>query len=313
MFSRQRDQERRVLDLAGIVSEATRLIEVTLPPAVRLELAVPRDLPAVLADPTQIHQVVVNLCTNAQHAMRDQGGRLEVALSVVSLPEEGRDSKPTLPAGRYVCLRVTDTGHGMEPATLQRIYEPFFTTKAVGDGTGLGLAVVHGIVESHRGAIAVASRPGQGTTFRLFFPVHEERPVAPAQSAAGPAAGRNQHIVFVDDETPIAEVAKVMLPRLGYRVSVFSHPRAALDFLRENAAEVDLLMTDFSMPDLNGIDLIRAATGIKPNLPAVLLTGYGRPIDSRAATGLNIRETINKPFTMENLASAIHGALGARK
>ena len=313
MFSRQREQERRVLDLAGIVSEATRLTEVTLPPAVRLELIVPRDLPAVLADPTQIHQVVVNLCTNAQHAMRESGGRLEVALAVVSLPEERSESKPSLPAGRYVCLRVADNGHGMDPATLQRIYEPFFTTKSVGDGTGLGLAVVHGIVESHHGAIAVTSRPGQGTTFRLFFPVHADPRATPAKPAAAVAAGRNQHIVFVDDEMPIAEVAKVMLPRLGYRVSVFNHPRDALDFLRENAADVDLLMTDFSMPDLNGIDLIRAATAVKPDLPAVLLTGYGRPIDSRAATGLNIRETINKPFTMENLGSAIQGALRPKK
>ncbi|SDS54596.1 PAS domain S-box protein [Opitutus sp. GAS368] len=313
MFSRQREQERRVLDLAAIVSEATRLIEVTLPPAVRLELAIPRDLPVVLADPTQIHQVVVNLCTNAQHAMREHGGLLEVALAVVALPEEGSESKPSLPAGRYVCLRVADNGHGMDGATLQRIYEPFFTTKAVGDGTGLGLAVVHGIVESHRGAIAVNSHPGQGTTFRLFFPVHDDQPAQPVKPAIATASGRNQHIVFVDDEMPIAEVAKVMLPRLGYRVSVFNNPRDALDYVRENAADIDLLMTDFSMPDMNGIDLIRAAAQIRPGLPAVLLTGYGRPIDSRAAVGLNIRETINKPFTMGNLAGAIQGALGPKK
>ena len=313
MFSRQREQERRVLDLAGIVSEAIRLIEVTLPPEVRLELAIARDLPTVLADPTQIHQVVVNLCTNAQHAMRDHGGLLQVTLAVVSLPEQASDSKPSLPAGRYVCLRVADNGHGMDRATLQRIYEPFFTTKGVGDGTGLGLAVVHGIVESHHGAIAVTSHPGQGTTFRLFFPVHENQPAPPAKSAALATLGRNQHIIFVDDETAIAEVAKVMLPRLGYRASVFNQPRAALDFLRENSADVDLLMSDFSMPDMNGVDLIRAATEIKPDLPAVLITGYGHPIDSRAAIGLNIRETVNKPFTMENLGSAIQNALPPRK
>ncbi len=309
MFSRQREQERRVINLGAIVAEAARLMEVTLPPAVRLEMDVARDLPPVLADPTQIHQVVVNLCTNAQHAMRQSGGTLRVTLSVVSLPEDDSGSKPTLPPGRYVRLGVIDTGHGMDAATLQRIYEPFFTTKGVGDGTGLGLAVVHGIVESHRGAITVTSQPGRGTTFRLYFPVQEDGTAQPAKPAGAAEEGQGQHILFVDDETPIIEVAKVMLPRLGYRVTACNTPRAALDLLRENPADFDLLMTDYSMPDMNGIDLIRAAGQFRADLPAVLLTGYGRPLDSTAAVGLNIREVINKPFTMEILASAIHGAL----
>jgi two-component system cell cycle sensor histidine kinase/response regulator CckA len=309
MFSRQREQERRVIQMATIVTEATRLIEVTLPPAVRLEIGAPRDLPPVLADPTQIHQVVVNLCTNAVHAMRQGGGTLQVGVAVAALPEEATASQPTLPPGRYVCLRVADTGHGMDAATLQRIYEPFFTTKGVGDGTGLGLAVVHGIVESHHGAITVSSHAGQGTTFRLYFPVHEAAvPPSPAAPQM-PGRGRDQHILFVDDEGPIIEVAKVMLPRLGYRVTACNRPREALEVLQKNGGDIDLLMTDFSMPDMNGIDLIRAAVLIKPSLPTVLLTGYGRPIDSRAAVGLNISEVINKPFTMENLASTIQGAL----
>jgi two-component system cell cycle sensor histidine kinase/response regulator CckA len=309
MFSRQREQERRVLQMSTIVAEATRLVEVTLPPSVRLELTAPRDLPAVLADPTQIHQVVVNLCTNAVHAMREGGGTLQVSLTVVHLPAEDTESKPTLPPGGYVCLRVADTGHGMDAATLQRIYEPFFTTKAVGDGTGLGLAVVHGIVEEHHGAITVTSRRGQGTTFRLYFPLHAtEVPAAPVPGPA-PSQGQNQHILFVDDEGPIVEVAKVMLPRLGYRVTACNGPREALEALRKHGADIDLLMTDFSMPEMNGIDLIRASIGLKPGLPAVLLTGYGRPIDSKAAVGLNLCEIIHKPFTMETLASAIQGAL----
>ncbi len=313
MFSRQREQERRVTNLGAIVAEAARLMEVTLPPAVRLEMEAPRDLPPVLADPTQIHQVVVNLCTNAQHAMRQGGGILRVALSVVSLPEEDSGSKPTLPPGRYVRLLVMDTGHGMDAVTLQRIYEPFFTTKGVGDGTGLGLAVVHGIMESHHGSITVTSQPGQGTTFRLYFPVQEDDVAQPAKPAGVADAGQNQHILFVDDETPIIEVARVMLPRLGYRVTVCNSPRAALESLRSNPAGFDLLMTDYSMPEMTGIDLIRSAIQLKPDLPAVLLTGYGRPLDSTAAVGLNIREVINKPFTMETLAGAIQGALAPKR
>src|SRR5258708_5243632 len=160
MFSRQRDQEKRVLQLGPLVIEAARLIEVNLSPAVRLEVAAARDLPAVLADPTQMHQIVVNLCTNALHAMRNGGGTLNVSLAAVSLSVQASQSKPGLPPGRYVCLKVSDTGHGMNAATLQRIYEPFFTTKPAGDGTGLGLAVVHGIVQSPNGGISVAREPG---------------------------------------------------------------------------------------------------------------------------------------------------------
>jgi CheY-like chemotaxis protein len=199
----------------------------------------------------------------------------------------------------------------MDAATLQRIYEPFFTTKAVGDGTGLGLAVVHGIVESHHGAITVSSHAGQGTTFRLYFPVHASPELPAPVTKENPPTGRNQHILFVDDEHPILEVAKVMLPRLGYRVTICSGPRDGLEILRQPGANVDLLMTDFSMPEMNGIEFIRAAVRLKPELPAVLLTGYGRQLDSKAAIGLNLCEIIHKPFTMEILASAIEGALAS--
>jgi signal transduction histidine kinase/ActR/RegA family two-component response regulator len=309
MFSRQRDQEKRVLQLGPLVTEAAKLIEVNLSPAVRLEVAAARDLPAVLADPTQMHQIVVNLCTNALHAMRNGGGTLNVSLAAVSLSVQASQSKPGLPPGRYVCLKVSDTGHGMNAATLQRIYEPFFTTKSVGDGTGLGLAVVHGIVQSHNGGISVSSEPGRGTTFSLYFPANADSAGAETKQVPDLATGQNQHILFVDDETPIAEVARVMLPRLGYRVTVFIRPREALEYFRLNLAAIDLLMTDLSMPELSGVDLIREAIRLKPELPAVLLTGYGRTFDSRASSSLNIREVITKPFTMENLASAIHGAL----
>ncbi|MBL9215256.1 MAG: PAS domain S-box protein [Opitutaceae bacterium] len=309
MFSRQREQEKRVVQFGPIVLEAAKLLEVTLPTGVQLELAVPAHLASVLADSTQVHQVVINLCTNAIHAMRGKGGILRIELLEVTLPEESSLSKPSLPPGRYVCLRVSDTGHGMDAATLQRIYEPFFTTKPVGDGTGLGLAVVHGIVEAHGGAIAVSSRPGEGTVFSLYFPVHGGEAGAEPKPAPGPGLGQGQHVLFVDDEGPIIEVAEVMIPQLGYKVSVFRKPAEALAFLRQNYGGVDLLMTDFSMPEMNGIDLIREAVALKPSLPAVLLTGYGKAFDSRATVGLNIREVVTKPFTMDALAAAMQAAL----
>ncbi len=313
MFSRQREQLRQILQLEPLLQEAVKLISISLPPAVKLELAVAPGLPAVLADPTQIHQVVVNLCTNALHALRAGGGTLQLALSLVSLPDENTASKPNLPPGRYVCLTVADTGHGMDAATLERIYEPFFTTKPVGEGTGLGLAVVHGIVQSNDGAITVASHPGKGTTFKLYFPAKDARAEKVPPPSEKLKTGRGQHILFVDDEVPIAEVAKLMLARLGYRVTVYTDPRQALEHLQTRSADLALLMTDLSMPGLSGVDLIREAIRLKPDLPVILLTGYGKVIDSKAAIGLHISEVMHKPFTMESLSAAIEGALEARK
>lgn len=310
MFSRQREQLRQVLNLEPLLKEAVKLISVSLPPEIQLKLTIASNLPAVLADPTQIHQVVVNLCTNALHAMRAHGGTLEITLAQVALPEQHSQSKPNLPPGRYVCLTVADTGHGMDAETLERMYEPFFTTKPVGEGTGLGLAVVHGIVQSNDGAISVASHPGKGTVFKLYFP---GRDVRPGTSQPWPSnqikEGRGEHIVFVDDEVSIVEVARIMLAKLGYRVTVFTDPRQALEHLQTSSDVISLLMTDLSMPGVSGLDLIRAVTRNKPNLPAILLTGYGKAFDSKAALGLNIAEVIHKPFTMEQLSSAIELAL----
>jgi PAS domain S-box-containing protein len=310
MFSRQRDQAREVVQLEPLLTEAIDMISVSLPPAIQLRVKAEENIPSVLADPTQIHQVLINLCTNAVHAMRAKGGSLEVSLSGVSLPGSHADSKPNLPAGRYVLLKITDTGHGMSAETLERIYEPFFTTKAVGEGTGLGLAVVHGIVQSNDGAISVMSEVGRGTTFKLYFPAREARP-GTTQPWPLPAAktGQGEHIVFVDDEVSIVEVARIMLGKLGYRATVFTDPRQALLYLQTSSDAISLLMTDLSMPGISGMELIRGVNRNKPAIPAVLLTGYGKAFDSKAAVGLNISEVIHKPFTMEQLAASIETAL----
>lgn len=312
-FSRQREQSRQVVKLEPLLREAIKLISVSLPPSIQLHLNTRPDLPSVLADPTQIHQVVVNLCTNALHAMREKGGTLELTLASVLLPEESSDSKPNLPPGRYVCLAVADTGHGMSAETLERMYEPFFTTKAVGEGTGLGLAVVHGIVQSNDGAISVTSKVGEGTVFKLYFPAREARPgTTQPWPIREVKVGQGEHVVFVDDETSIAEVARIMLGKIGYRATIFTDPRQALVYLQTTTDTISLLMTDLSMPGVSGIDLIRAINRNRPNLPAILLTGYGKAFDSSAAVGFNIAEVIHKPFTMEQLAGVIESALAKR-
>lgn len=313
MFSRQRDQAREVIQLDPLLKEAIDMISVSLPSTIQVRVKVEEGVPSVLADPTQIHQVVINLCTNALHAMRVKGGLLDVSLSGISLPGNHADSKPNLPAGRYVLLKIADTGHGMSAETLERIYEPFFTTKAVGEGTGLGLAVVHGIVQSNDGAISVASAVGKGTTFKLYFPAREARP-GTTQPWPLPAAktGQGEHVVFVDDEVSIVEVARIMLGKLGYRATVFTDPRQALLYLQTSTDAISLLMTDLSMPGISGMELIRGVNRNKPAIPAILLTGYGKAFDSKAAVGLNISEVIHKPFTMEQLAAAIETALAKR-
>lgn len=313
MFSRQREQSRQLLQLAPLVTEATRLVSVSLPPSTQLSVVLAPVLPDILADPTQMHQVVVNLCTNAMHAMRSSGGTLAVTLGLVSLPEENSRSKPNLPSGRYVALSVSDTGHGMSAETLERIYEPFFTTKPVGEGTGLGLAVVHGIVQSNDGAITVSSKPEKGTTFKLYFPAqHPHVGTAQPWPHRELKPGHGQHIVFVDDEVSITEVARIMLGRLGYRVTVFTDPRQARDFLEGTKEAPNLLLTDLSMPGLSGVELIRLATRRIPEMPAILLTGYGKAFDATSSGDVKIAEIIHKPFTMEQLSMSIEAALPKR-
>ncbi|MEO6992995.1 MAG: PAS domain S-box protein, partial [Lacunisphaera sp.] len=313
MFSRQREQAREVINLEPLLREAIDLISVSLSSTIQLRVRVEENVPSVLADPTQIHQVLINLCTNALHAMRAKGGLLDVSLSGISLIGGHADSKANLPAGRYVLLKIADTGHGMSAETMERMYEPFFTTKPVGEGTGLGLAVVHGIVQSNDGAITVASTVGEGTTFKLYFPAREARP-GTTQPWPLPAAktGKGEHVVFVDDEVSIAEVARIMLGKLGYRTTVFTDPRQALLYFQTSSEEISLLMTDLSMPSISGIELIRGVNRNQPTIPAVLLTGYGKAFDSNAAVGLNISDVIHKPFTMEQLAASIETALAKR-
>jgi CheY-like chemotaxis protein/two-component sensor histidine kinase len=313
MFSRQRDQSRQIVKLEPLLDEAVKLISVSLPPSIQLNVTVAANVPSVLADPTQIHQVLINLCTNALHAMREKGGLLNVTLEAVALPGNHSDSKPNLPAGRYVLLKISDTGHGMNAETMERIYEPFFTTKPVGEGTGLGLAVVHGIVQSNDGAISVKSTVGKGTTFNLYFPAREARPgTTQPWPLTTTSEGHGEHIVFVDDEVSIVEVARIMLGKLGYRATVFTDPRQALLYLQTSTDAISLLMTDLSMPGVSGVDLIRGVNRNKPNLPAVLLTGYGKAFDSKAAVGLNISDVVHKPFTMEQLATVVESALAKK-
>jgi signal transduction histidine kinase/ActR/RegA family two-component response regulator len=312
MFSRQNKQEREPVKLNHVVLEALKLLRASVPATIRIQTNLTQT-PTVLANATAIHQVVMNLGTNAWHAMRGQPGTLKVELDVLEADADLISTHPGLHPGRYVRLAVSDTGHGMDSATRERIFDPFFTTKNVGEGTGLGLAVVLGIMQSHDGLITVHSQPGKGATFHLYFPVFEtEEAVSPAVSEPIPA-GRGEHILFVDDEEALAKVGKKVLERLGYTVTLTTSALEALAAIRAQPEKFDLVVTDLTMPRMDGAELGRQMLKIRPNLPIILTTGYTGVMTDEAVKELGFRELVVKPTSGRALGMAVHRALQSAK
>ncbi len=302
-FARQQTEEFKPVNLTTVVRTAVQLVRPMVPPTVELRTSLPDRLPPVLAAETQVQQVVVNLAKNALDAMRSSGGVLEITLDGQAVDAQQAATHPDLTRGDYVVLTVRDTGMGIPPDLLSRIFDPFFTTKAIGEGTGLGLSVVHGIVDKHRGAITVGTEPGRGTTFRVFFPA-----AGKATSAAAvvrePITGSGQHILFIDDDPLHCRLAERMLVRIGYRVTAYSDPRAALTDLRRRPDEFDLVFTDNQMPTLSGVELANQVSQIRSNLPIVLVTGTVPSVTPPGVTGV-----LTKPFDTAQLSHAAARAL----
>lgn len=307
-FSRQQESTRQPLELPPVVREVLKLLRATVPAHVefRAQLA---SVPAVLADPTELHSVIMNLCTNAWHALRGRSGLITVGLEEVEPDQDFIRQHPDLRSGRYVRLTVADDGCGMDEATLGRIFEPFFTTKAVGEGTGLGLAVVHGIVRSYDGCIVVQSQPGVGTSFQLYFPVFAAE--APAAAPPPPTAprGGGEHILFVDDEEPLARLGTRMLERLGYRVTPHTDPAEALAVFRARPTDFDLVVVDYNMPGLNGTEFGAQVLEVRPVQRIILATGYSANLTPEAARDLGFRELMPKPYDLNRLGETVHRAL----
>lgn len=304
-FSRQQEQQRATLQLRHIVSEALHLLRATIPSTIAFETNLARDLPTVSADPTQIHQVVMNLCTNAWHAMREHGGRLKVLLEPCQVDALMAERHAGLRPGMYVRLSVEDTGHGMNAATLARIFEPFFTTKAPGEGTGLGLSVVHGIMQSHEGVVTVYSQPGKGTAFRLYFPATPGASASVTDAAQPVPMGHGERILFVDDEEILTKMGKKTLERLGYVVEAHSNSLEALEMVRADPAVFDLVITDLTMPGITGIQLAEQLRAIRPDLPVILTTGYTANLTSNRIQELGLTELLLKPMSLQTLAGAV--------
>jgi CheY-like chemotaxis protein len=263
-------------------------------------------------DPTQVHQILMNLCTNAGHAMRGDGGTLTVELAEIALDEVVASEHPGAAPGRHLCLRVADTGHGMPREVVERIFDPFFTTKEIGEGTGMGLAVVHGIIRTHQGAVLVDSEPGHGTTFKVYFPIIAGDAARPAPDTEPLPIG-TERILFVDDEKLQIDLGKEMLERLGYRVSVFTDSRAALNRFRDNPVDFDLVITDMTMPHMTGDQLAAELIAIRPDIPIILCTGYSERITEENALAAGIKGFTMKPVIMEELARLIRNVLETRQ
>ncbi|HYP17936.1 MAG TPA: ATP-binding protein [Opitutus sp.] len=313
-FSRQKGQHRVPLDVGPVVAEALKLLRATIPTTIDIKVSVAAQLPPVLADGTALHQVIVNLGANASHAMKGRAGRLDIALDAAALDSAFVATHPGLRAGDYVRLTVRDNGTGMNAATLARIFEPFFTTKPPGEGTGLGLAVVHGIVQSHEGAILVESTPGIGTEFRVYLPACAGQVAAEGgEAAAVVPRGKDERILYVDDERPLAEMGKELLERLGYRVEMHDDPHRALESFRARPREFDLVVTDLSMPGMTGVELAQAVLRVRPGMPVVLTSGYTADLTIDRLREHGLSDFLWKPHSLDSLGAAAHRALHPRR
>ena len=307
-FSRKSEQDKTVLSSTPIVEEVLKLLRASLPTTIEIKQNIEPNVDPIFADPTQIHQVIMNLCTNSAHAMEETGGILEVSLDNFELTAQSASQYPELHPGPYLKLSISDTGYGMDAATLNRIFDPYFTTKAQDKGTGMGLAVVHGIVKGHGGGIHVESTPGEGTRFDILFPIMGKQIISETEGLKTLPTG-NEHILFIDDEDFLIDLGKNMLKKLGYRVDTRNQPVEALEVFRAEPDKFDLVISDMTMPDMTGDTLATEVMKIRPDIPVIICTGYSEKIDNQRAQEMGIKGFIMKPFTIRSLSKSVRDAL----
>ena len=309
-FSRKTEQERKPVQVSLLVKETLKLLRSSLPSTIEIRRDLEEDAmdSTVMADPIQIHQVLMNLCTNAAHAMSERGGVLSVALKNEEISSGARDKIVDLAPGAYLRLSVADTGHGFDEATKQRIFDPYFTTKGPSEGTGLGLAVVYGIVENLTGAITVFSKPGEGTTFDVYLP-RTERIQTPMFEASAPLATGKGLVLVVDDERSIVDMLKEMFQALGYDVVERYSSPDALQAFRARPDKFDLVFTDLTMPHMTGLDLAKEILAIRADTPIILCTGFSESVNEERIKRLGIRDFLMKPVAMRDLAAVVNKIL----
>jgi PAS domain S-box-containing protein len=308
-FSRQSQVEPIQIKIQPLIKEGLKMLRSSIPATISITEDIAPDSGIILADPTQVHQILMNLGTNAYHAMEGSGGVLSVTLKSTFIGPDEKELLLHVNSGDYVEFTVSDTGAGMGPDVIEKIFDPYFTTKEIGKGTGMGLAIIHGIVKDYGGTITVESQIGKGTTFHVYFPVVEEG-TSPDKKEPKDIPIGTERILFVDDEQLLAEMGKVMLERLGYHVTVRRSSLEALETFQNTPNAFDLVITDQTMHGMTGYDLARRMMQIKPDIPIILCTGYSSLIDEESAKNIGIKEFALKPLTKEVIARLIRKVLG---
>jgi len=313
-FSRQTKPELKPIQIQQVIKEGLKLVRASIPATIEIKQQVNQTCGAILADITQVNQVLMNLCTNAYHAMGSSGGVLTVELNQVELEDDTIvNNRLSLQTGKHVELVVTDTGHGMGPEIIARIFEPYYSTKELGQGTGLGLALVHGIVKSHNGDICVSSEIEKGATVKVYWPCMESKFVDIESHAEEPIPGGNERILLVDDDESIVRMEKKMLEELGYNITCTSNGEEALKVFTAAPGDFDIIITDMTMPYMTGADLAKNILARRPHLPIVLCTGFSELISKEKAKALGISAFIMKPIVMSELANTIRKLLDSGK
>ncbi len=301
-------ESKKPMLLDDITKEIIELLRATLPATIEIRSDIQQDTGSINASPDQIHRLLMNLCTNGAQAMAESGGILHVSLVNVSFDPEKAARHYELEPGKYVKLTIKDTGHGLDEVTMERIFDPYFTTKEQGKGTGLGLAVVHGIVKNHHAHIEVQSKPGKGTSFEIFFP-KIDAPVKFENHADAPPPMGTEKILVVDDEKFIATMVQEMLTFLGYDAVCLNQSLDALALFREKPGDFDLVITDMTMPGMTGDVLATEILTVRPDIPIILCTGYSERISKEKAEAMGIRSFLEKPIRMKVLADAVRRVL----
>jgi len=309
-FSRKEQTQEAPIELYPVIREALELLRASIPATINMEEDLDSHCGVILADPIQIHQVVMNLCTNAAQSMEENGGILRIELKAVQLDQKDLEDASNMNPGRYARLSVKDNGKGIEKQYLDRIFDPFFTTKEVGKGSGMGLAVVTGIVKNCGAMIRVSSQNGTGTSFHVYFPLLEEYIIPENRKSENLSTG-NERILVVDDEKTIINIISQYLEQMGYQVTAFTNSQEAFEVFRSNPFSFDLILTDQTMPGLTGDKLARLALEIRPEIPVILCSGYSSRISTERARNMGIREFLMKPVTMKKLSQIVRTALDA--
>ena len=308
-FSRKKEHEKHPVQISLILKEALKLLRSSIPSSIEIKHEIVSGAKA-LADPSQVHQVIMNLCTNSFHAMEEKGGTLDISLKEKEITPGELSAESPLTPGKYLVLRVADTGQGMSREVMERVFEPYFTTKETGRGTGLGLAVVHGIVGSSEGDITVASEVGKGTVFQVFLPVVEGQPTfMPVAAPVDIPLSGSERILFIDDEKEILDIAEQAFFQFGYRIDTFADPVRAVEEFTKNPHQYDLVITDMTMPGMTGDAVIAKVLAIRPDIPVFLCSGYAETVIREKVSLAGVRKVINKPLELKALLTIVRQEL----